>query len=56
MAGAFTPVTIANPCNTGTVACGGSQPSTLTVYKINPALTDTPGMSSRCMLTVVSML
>jgi hypothetical protein len=37
-AGAFTPVTIANPCVTGTVQCGGTQPATLTLYKINPAL------------------
>jgi hypothetical protein len=38
VAGAFTPLTIANPCTTGTVVCGGSQPATLTVYKINPSL------------------
>jgi Carboxypeptidase regulatory-like domain len=37
-AGAFTPVTVANPCLSGTVQCGGTQPSTLTLYKINPAL------------------
>jgi hypothetical protein len=39
VAGAFTPVTIANPCATvGVAGCGGTQPQTLTVYKINPAL------------------
>ncbi len=36
--GAFTPVTIANPCASGTINCGGTAPSTVTVYKINPAL------------------
>jgi hypothetical protein len=36
--GAFTPTTIPNPCFTGTVVCGGNQPQTLTIYKINPAL------------------
>lgn len=37
--GAFTPATIPNPCVTAPVAgCGGSQPATLTVYKINPSL------------------
>jgi carboxypeptidase family protein len=37
-AGAFTPVTIANPCTTGAAQCGGTQPPTITLYKINPAL------------------
>jgi hypothetical protein len=36
--GAFTPVTIANPCLSGTVTCAGDQPATLTLFKINPAL------------------
>ena len=42
--GAFTPTSIANPCVSGTVAltytsgCGGDQPATLTLYKINPSL------------------
>jgi hypothetical protein len=36
--GAFTPVTIPNPCYTGTVTCGGTQPQTLTIYKIDPSL------------------
>jgi hypothetical protein len=36
--GAFTSTTIANPCATGAIACGGSQPATITVYKINPSL------------------
>jgi hypothetical protein len=35
---AFTPVTIPNPCYTGTVRCGGTQPETLTIYKIRPDL------------------
>jgi hypothetical protein len=35
---AFTPVSIPNPCYTGTVVCGGDQPQTLTVYKIDPSL------------------
>jgi carboxypeptidase family protein len=35
---AFTPVTVPNPCVTGTVTCGGNQPQTLTLYKINPSL------------------
>jgi hypothetical protein len=38
VAGAFTPVTIANPCVGATVPCSGTQPATLTIYKINPAL------------------
>jgi len=37
-AGAFTPVSVPNPCKTGAVQCGGTQPDTLTLYKINPAL------------------
>jgi carboxypeptidase family protein len=36
--GAFTAIQIANPCSTGTVVCGGDQPQTLTVYKIDPSL------------------
>ncbi|MBZ5560401.1 MAG: carboxypeptidase regulatory-like domain-containing protein [Acidobacteriia bacterium] len=36
--GAFTPVTMANPCAGGTINCGGAAPSTITVYAINPAL------------------
>ena len=36
--GAFTPVTVANPCSSGTNGCGGAQPATLTLYKIDPAL------------------
>jgi hypothetical protein len=42
--GAFTPVTVANPCLSDTVTvfsytgCGGTQPATLTLSKINPAL------------------
>jgi hypothetical protein len=36
--GAFTPVTIANPCVGAVVPCSGTQPATLTIYKINPAL------------------
>jgi hypothetical protein len=36
--GAFTAVTVANPCTTGAVQCSGTQPGTLTLYKINPAL------------------
>ena len=36
--GAFTPVTVPNPCSTGQIVCGGTQPPTLTIYKINPAL------------------
>jgi hypothetical protein len=36
--GAFTPVTVANPCSSGTIRCGGAQPATLTLYKINPTL------------------
>jgi len=39
--GAFTPITIANPCLTVTnplAACGGTYPNTTTVYSINPAL------------------
>ena len=36
--GAFTPVSIANPCLSGRVTCSGDQPATLTLYKINPAL------------------
>jgi len=35
---AFTAVSVPNPCFTGTVACGGTQPQTLTLYKINPSL------------------
>jgi hypothetical protein len=35
---AFTPVVVPNPCYAGTIACGGTQPQTLTLYKINPAL------------------
>ncbi|HZT77639.1 MAG TPA: carboxypeptidase regulatory-like domain-containing protein [Vicinamibacterales bacterium] len=36
---AFTPAQIPNPCVSSPVAgCGGSQPATLTVYKINPSL------------------
>ena len=35
---AFTPVTVPNPCATGAIVCGGTQPSTLTIYQINPAL------------------
>jgi carboxypeptidase family protein len=35
---AFTPVAVPNPCNAGTVACGGNQPQTLTLYKIAPSL------------------
>ncbi|HKB14019.1 MAG TPA: hypothetical protein VKD69_25315, partial [Vicinamibacterales bacterium] len=35
---AFTPTTVANPCVTGTIVCGGNQPQTLTLYKINPSL------------------
>jgi hypothetical protein len=35
---AFTAISIPNPCYTGTVACGGNQPQTLTVYKIDPTL------------------
>src|SRR5258706_1576802 len=41
VAGAFTPITIANPCLTVTnplAACGGTYPNTITVYSINPAL------------------
>ena len=41
VAGAFTPITIANPCLGATnslAACGGTYPSTITVYSINPAL------------------
>jgi len=38
VAGAFTPVTIDNPCNTGAFQCGGIQPQTLTVYKIRSDL------------------
>jgi hypothetical protein len=38
VADAFTPVTVPNPCFTGTVSCGGNQPQTLTLYKINPSL------------------
>lgn len=30
---AFTPVSVPNPCYTGTVQCGGAQPQTLTLYK-----------------------
>ena len=39
--GAFTPITIANPCLSVTnplAACGGTYPDTITVYSINPAL------------------
>ena len=38
--GAFTPTTVPNPCVSGTPlgVCGGTQPATLTLYKINPAL------------------
>jgi hypothetical protein len=36
--GAFTSAMIANPCTTGAVTCSGNQPSTLTIYKINPSL------------------
>jgi len=37
--GAFTPTTIPNPCvSTPVPGCGGSQPATLTVYKIRPDL------------------
>ena len=36
--GAFTPTAVANPCTTGTVVCGGTQPATVILYKINPAL------------------
>jgi len=39
--GAFTPITIANPCLSVTnplAACGGAYPNTVTVYSINPAL------------------
>jgi hypothetical protein len=36
--GAYTPMTIPNPCNMGTAQCGGTQPATLTLSKINPAL------------------
>ncbi|HEX7793957.1 MAG TPA: hypothetical protein VF456_06375, partial [Vicinamibacterales bacterium] len=35
---AFTPTSIPNPCYTGTIVCGGDQPQTLTVYKIDPTL------------------
>jgi carboxypeptidase family protein len=35
---AFTAATLANPCATGTIACSGVAPSTVTVYAINPAL------------------
>jgi hypothetical protein len=35
---AFTPVSVPNPCYTGTVTCGGTQPQTLTLYKVNPSL------------------
>jgi Carboxypeptidase regulatory-like domain len=38
VAGAFTPTTVPNPCYSGTVACGGTQPQTLTLYKIDPSL------------------
>jgi hypothetical protein len=41
VAGAFTPITIANPCLGVTnplAACGGMFPDTITVYSINPAL------------------
>jgi hypothetical protein len=38
-AGAFTATSIANPCvSTPVTGCGGTQPATITVYKINPAL------------------
>ncbi len=36
--GAFTATTIANPCATGAIVCGGAQPATITAYKIDPAL------------------
>lgn len=36
--GAFTPTQVANPCLSGTVVCGGNQPATITVYKIDPSL------------------
>jgi hypothetical protein len=35
---AFTAVSVPNPCVTGTIACGGTQPQTLTLYKIRPDL------------------
>jgi hypothetical protein len=35
---AFTPISIPNPCSSGTIVCGGNQPASLTLYKINPAL------------------
>ncbi|HEV3215414.1 MAG TPA: carboxypeptidase regulatory-like domain-containing protein [Vicinamibacterales bacterium] len=36
--GAFTPITIPNPCVTTFTNCGGSAPATITIYSINPAL------------------
>jgi len=37
--GAFTPITVPNPCYApNSVACGGTQPQTLTLYKIDPSL------------------
>jgi hypothetical protein len=36
--GAFTPMTIANPCATTFTNCGGTAPATITIYNINPAL------------------
>ncbi|MBI3491168.1 MAG: TonB-dependent receptor [Acidobacteria bacterium] len=36
--GAFTPLTIANPCASGPIDCGGVAPATITIYAINPAL------------------
>lgn len=36
--GAFTAVTMPNPCASGTINCGGVAPPTITVYAIKPAL------------------
>jgi hypothetical protein len=36
--GAFTPITIANPCLTNSVPCGGTIPPTITIQSLNPAL------------------
>jgi len=38
---AFTPISVPNPCvalTAGSLPCGGNQPQTLTLYKINPSL------------------
>src|SRR5262249_50790122 len=36
---AFTPVSVPNPCYAaGSVPCGGTQPQTLTLYRIDPSL------------------